>query len=385
MLWPLGCKPNYIQFLWGDLMKKTLGIVLLLSQFSVFAEESKPISLEKVEKSWENPHDVINSTQVRPMVDSVKSTLNIATDEEVAEILKTAQPALYKKIADLNINLTEEKKEKLKSVFLNNKAAVLKTYLTGELDSELDKKMSEVLPEIKSLDKKSKNEIASASGSVANKLLIEKMIEADATLGVLLGDTTSTGVAELNAKLLNLRKINIGSVEIDDVHIKVELGFPRNGIALVSGKIKDKDSKLSYDITLGSFSKDLAKQVSEFSIAQARINHHILPWLSTYGGLKLGLRSYEDGTVGTLDPTVGIEVNKDFGNVKGKAFVEGTYRIGEANTVLNCGGTLGVELIDNDYVKLNSALIGRMSLESNPRVFGNESEMFTGVGFTGSF
>jgi hypothetical protein len=368
-----------------SMLKKSLAAILLLSQFSVFAEEKKPIEMGVVEKNWENPHDVISSSQVRPMVDSVKSSLNIASDEEVAEILKTAQPALYKKIADLNIDLTDEKKEKLQKIFLDNKASVLKTYLTGELDPELDKKIGEVLPQTKNLDKKTKNEIAKASGSIANKLLIEKMIEADATMGVLLGNTTSTGVAELNAKLLNLRKITIGNIEIDDVHMRVELGFPKNGLALVSGKIKEKGSKYSADITLGSFSKDLAKHVSEFNLAQARVNYNILPWLSTYGALKLGVRSYEDGTVGAFDPTVGVEVSRDFGAVKGKAYIEGTYRIAEANTVLNCGGILGMNLIDNDYLELNSALISRMTIESNPRAFGNESEMFTGVGFSGSF
>lgn len=356
-------------------MKVLIGIFMVFVSIIALAEDKAPLDVQAL----------MDRPDIRPQVEKIKSTLNIGSDEDLAAIVKSVNPEIIKKVADLNIQLTDKQIKELEKLAMDNKGALVATLITGNIPKNLLKKAEEIVPELKKLEEKDKEEVFKAAGKTANKLVFEKMVKAELVAGINITDTGPNAVAQLNAQLLNIRKITLGGIEIEDVHIKVTAGYPQNGLQLINGKVKVKDSDFSFEGSVLGITHDMQNKVLEFNIAKARINYNILPWLQGYGGINLGVRSYTDGTVFAADPVLGLRAHGKLGPVKAEGYVEGSYRIAENNAVLSCGGNVGLDVVNSDVFKMQAGIMSRLTVESNPRENGNKYENFNGVGISGHF
>lgn len=356
-------------------MKILIGAIMVFISIIALADEKAPIDVKAL----------IDRPDFRPQVEKLKSTLNIGSDKDLAVIVKSVNPEIIKKVIDLNIQLTADQIKRLEKLAMDNKSALVATLITGNVPKGLLKKAEEIIPELKKLDEKSKDEVFKAAGKTANELVFEKLVKAELQAGINITDTGPYAVAQLNAQLLNIRKITLGGIEIEDVHIQLTAGYPQNGFQLINGKVKVQDSDLSFEGSVLGISHDIQNRVLELNIAQARINYNILPWLQSYGGTNLGVRSYTDGTVFAADPVLGLRARGKFGQIKAEGYVEGSYRIAESNAVFSCGGNVGMDVVNSDLLQMQAGILSRLTVESNPREYGNKFENFNGVGISGQF
>jgi hypothetical protein len=375
-------------------MKKIFIFSLMCFQLNVFAEEVNeakkespffnPMGLKDAKLGVVQKKDSNENLKVEDVKESVRSTLNL-DEKEFSRIMSQVEPEVAGSVAKVVESMKEEDQDKVLKILQDNKIALFKAYITGEVPKEVDNQLSDSIEGYKKLSDQERKAIFLNGSKVAGKLLFESIIKTDGTIGYLLGSETSTPVVELNTKLLNLRTITVGDFKIENVHMEVQAGYPQSGFVLLSGKLRHKDSPVTYEGQILSLKNDDVKEVLDLSIANARVNYEILPWLEAYGGLNVGFRSYADGNVLALDPRVGIEVNQDFDSLKLNAFAEGGLRIAEGNAFFNCGGSVGLNILDNDHVVMDAAFMNRISLESDPRMFGNSVETFNGIVLKGRF
>lgn len=309
------------------------------------------------------------------------------TYKQMEEICNKAGPLLLEELERISKTgkLTQVQRDNLNKAISENKPAAVRTFLSGKIDPRIEIKLKSIVPEYAQVSSEKKEEIFRGPVLITQNYFVEKLFRVDGIFGGLSGDQYSFGVAQLSAKLLSNKKIKVGDMIIEDIHLKLEAGYPKNGLILVSGKITEPQSNFSFEGSLGSLSYDQAKEIFEVNAAEGQLRYSILPWLSGYAGTKLGYRSYRSGGLIYIDPSYGVEAKLKGDRLEAKAYVEGQYRPVENNAVLNCGTSVEIQFLENDLIKMNAAIISRYSVESNPQIKGNSVETFNGVGITGIF
>lgn len=334
-----------------------------------------------------NPQKYIDRPGVRPQVEALKETLQLGSDEEVIEMVKSIKPELIKKVAALDIELSPAQANKLEELTQKHKDVLVASVLLGTIPDEFINEASEIVPELNKLTKEEKKEVFKAASKTVNKLIIKKMLMVEPKLGYMLGSTNSGLVAGINARLANIRAIKIGNIIVEDVHMKLQLGYPTNGLVLINGKVSIPKSKWSFQGSLLGLSHDIRKQALDFNIASVRANYELMPWLHAYTQLDLlGIRSYDDGNFFSLaDPKVGVVAKKQVGKVQLQAFAEGGFKVAEQNPTLSCGASASLEVMNEDFMSVNAGIMTQVDLEGNPREHGNGASWTNGVGINGQF
>lgn len=351
--------------------------------FEAGANEASPLDMNVLAQNWNNPKVLIDRPEVRPKVDEIKKSLHLGSDEELIAIAKSVNPEIVKKIAELNIELTPEKIAKLEKLAVDNKSALIATLLTGKVSSGLMAQIEVIVPELKKLDGKTKQQVFNSVGETAGRLVFDGLARTEVLLGYLKGDKESYGIAQLNGRILNFRKITFGDIELSNVHVSITTGYPQNSITLLNGTVGLKGSKFSYEGALLGISHNIAEEKLEINLARARINYSILPWLNAYTGIGFGVKSTAQ-TIMTVEPKLGLEASAKKGRLTASAFVEGTYKLTEGRALVSCGGTLGFSVVDKDFIKVNTGIMSQLNIETNAGS-GNTVESINGFGISGRF
>jgi len=307
--------------------------------------------------------------------------------EQMEEICNKAEPSLLEALGRISKGgkLTQIQRDSLQQAIKDHKPEAIRTFLTGKIDPKFETRLKAIVPEYRLLPPDKREELFKSSKTVTQSFFVDNLFRIDGLFGPLFGDKNSFGVAQLKAKFFEDKKIKMGEMLIEDIHLEFEAGYPKNGLILVSGKITDPGSNFSIEGSLGSLSYDHAKEIFEVNAVESKLRYKIVPWLSTYAGAKIGYRSYKDGDLIYLDPVYGLEAHMKGDRLEARAYIEGQYRPVENNAVFNCGGSVEIEFLQNDFIKMNGAIISRYSRESNPQIKGNSTEMFNGVGLSGTF
>lgn len=375
---------------------KTLSLCLLLFMSSqILAEETttdRPVADAPVMAAnpttaqvLANPELYANHPQIAPYLTQARETLNLGSNEDVIALARRINPQIIEKIQKLDVQLTDDQIARLEELALANKTKLIASLITGSYPEELMQQAAEIVPELGEMPEEDKKDIFTEARKTVNHTLFESMVEAEAQLGYLLGDTTSGGVAQLNANLLNLRTLTFGDITISNVHAEVQVGYPQNGFLLLSGEVAIKDSKFSYEGQLLGLTYDIRKRALEFNIATARVNYNLFPWLRAYGALGIGIRHDLSGTLLAIDPTIGVEAKTNVGPVRVQGFVQGQYQVLDRNAVLSCGGSAGLEILNKETVQIQTGIMTQLNVQSNPGPLDNRVEWLNTAGISGRF
>ncbi len=383
-------------------------MLVFIFQLSLFAQENHPVEKPSSAPAFSNPFLQVESfinqakeeksradEEVLKAIKSsgIPSLIEISSEDQLAIAYKVflGNPELIKIMKNKKVHeieLNQESSDKMKQLVSEKRMAIIQFVVTGKISSELNDKINSALPELKKLSHEEKSLLFGAGKKAAQEMLIKEVVEANAEMGYLLGNTSSANIAQMNLILSNIRVIKIGDARIENLNLRLQVGYPEISGVLLSGDLKlDPNSPVTIKTDLLSLNYDHLKKITEFSVADLKLKYEVLPWLSANGGLNLGLRNYgaENNLDLALDPSVGIEVFNSGSPLKSKFYTDATYQVVQNNFVLDCGGSLGLDLIDEDDLQLSAGILSRLRYESNPRLLSNDTEVFNGISVHGKF
>jgi hypothetical protein len=357
---------------------KTLWIALAISLFIVsnlFAQEAK-------KDASSGQVDVEVSSEVKDLAQE----LNLGSEEDLMVMIKKVNPELIKSIQEKNITINDKQAEQLKQLAMQHKSELVIAALTGKVPDKLFKKAEAIVPELKEIKPEEKEAIFKETRKAVNKTIFESMVDAEAQIGYLAGDVSSGVATQVNAKLLNVRTLTFGDITISNVHAEVNVGYPVNGLLLVSGDVKlKKDSDFTFHGKLLGLQHDLREHALDFMILQGGAKYAITKDIFVDGNIALGARTY-DGFY--IDPSLGIHAEQMAGPVRFKEYVTVKPQINTGrnfNFQASCGVRADVTIVNKDFLKLGAGIVSEFEANTSPAPHQNHYQWYNGISIQGKF